>query len=120
MYENENLEEFKNDMVEDFEVRKQVVSKIISDFTKKGINEARYLIELTTFVLYEIVTQKRVNYPSLVGVIYSGYCQAGLNSIVKNLNSFIEVRRTEWVTALKDHCLSSDAFERFYLDDEDL
>lgn len=47
MYENENLEEFKNDMVEDFEVRKQVVSKIISDFTKKGINEARYLIELT-------------------------------------------------------------------------
>lgn len=35
MYENENLEEFKNDMVEDFEVRKQVVSKIIGDFTKK-------------------------------------------------------------------------------------
>ena len=66
------------------------------------------------------LTQKRVNYPSLVGVIYSGYCQAGLNSIVKNLNSFIEVRRTEWVTALKDNCLSSDAFERFYLDDEDL
>ena len=66
------------------------------------------------------LTQKRVNYPSLVGVIYSGYCQAGLNSIVKNLNSFIEVRRTEWVTALKDNCLSSDAFERFYLDNEDL
>lgn len=65
MYENENLEEFKNDMVEDFEVRKQVVSKITNDFTKKGINEERYLIELTTFVLYEIVTQKRVNYKKL-------------------------------------------------------
>lgn len=65
MYENENLEEFKNDMIEDFEVRKQVVSKIIGDFTKKGINEAQYLIELTAFVLYEIVAQKRVNYKKL-------------------------------------------------------
>lgn len=65
MYENENLEEFKNDMVEDFEVKKQVVSKITNDFTKKGIDETRYLIELTTFVLYEIVTQKRVNYKRL-------------------------------------------------------
>lgn len=35
MYENENLEEFKNDMVEDFEVRKQVVSKSLVILQKK-------------------------------------------------------------------------------------
>lgn len=66
------------------------------------------------------LTQKNANYPSLVNAIYLGYCQPGLNSIVKNLNSFIEVHRIEWVTALKENCINNDTFKKFYLDNEDL
>ena len=53
MYENENLEEFKNDMVEDFEVKENTVHKVINDFKNKGIEEELFLRTLTEYALYE-------------------------------------------------------------------
>ena len=42
--------------------------------------------------------------PSLVNVIFSGYCKYGINYLVKNFNTIIDVKRVSWISALKQIC----------------